>query len=266
MQISPGIYMLEISIDLLGHKDAVYPVMLTCPGGNASDTQSPAGCNSAGGILVDAAYPGQARKIRAAIEACEIPFESISRVIITHHDIDHMGSLSAILKMLPAGVQVLAHEAELPYITGQKPPAKWNPGTVSGMEAQLGKLDAARKLAIKAVFDHYHLLAARVDQTLADGDLLPICGGIKIIGTPGHSPGHICLYHLPSRILIAGDALFVSEGQLWATPPFLNLDQEQYRSSLCRLLNLDIHAVCCYHGGFFAKAVNERIAELAAIC
>jgi glyoxylase-like metal-dependent hydrolase (beta-lactamase superfamily II) len=31
---------------------------------------------------------------------------------------------------------------------------------------------------------------------------------LKVLFVPGHSPGHICLYHISSNTLIAGDALF----------------------------------------------------------
>jgi glyoxylase-like metal-dependent hydrolase (beta-lactamase superfamily II) len=35
---------------------------------------------------------------------------------------------------------------------------------------------------------------AKVDETLADNQELSYCGGIQVIFTPGHSPGHISLY------------------------------------------------------------------------
>lgn len=250
MLVEPGIYMLEISLDLFGRQETIYPVLLAFEGAP---------------VLVDAAYPGQAGKIRAAVEKCGIKFTDIRKIMVTHHDIDHMGSLAALLKMLPPGVRVLAHEKEIAYLTGRQPPAKWNPQCVADMEDQLGRPNAALRLAIKGVFANYHRLVAPVDQALADGDYLPDGGGLSVIHTPGHSPGHICLYHHSSQTLIAGDALFVSAGQLWATPPFLNLDQEQYRQSLARLLAYDIRTVCCYHGGVLRSRVNERLAELAAI-
>ncbi len=49
--------------------------------------------------------------------------------------------------------------------------------------------------------------AAKVDGTLADGEKIALGGGrIRVIHTPGHTPGSICL--LTGSVLIAGDALF----------------------------------------------------------
>lgn len=42
---------------------------------------------------------------------------------------------------------------------------------------------------------------ANVDQTIADGDEIPIFGGITVIHTPGHTPGHISLYLKQSKIM-----------------------------------------------------------------
>lgn len=39
------------------------------------------------------------------------------------------------------------------------------------------------------------------------GDILPWCGGIEIIDTKGHMPGHISLYLKEFKTLITGDAL-----------------------------------------------------------
>ena len=53
-----------------------------------------------------------------------------------------------------------------------------------------------------------------VDHTFSDGQVLPFCGGISVIFTPGHTPDHISLYHHSSKTLITGDALTSDEGEL----------------------------------------------------
>jgi glyoxylase-like metal-dependent hydrolase (beta-lactamase superfamily II) len=45
-----------------------------------------------------------------------------------------------------------------------------------------------------------------------------------VINTPGHTPGHISLYHKPSKTLIAGDAMRVMDGQLLGPAPEQTLD------------------------------------------
>ena len=104
---------------------------------------------------------------------------------------------------------------------------------------------------------------AAVDRTLADGEELPHAGGIVVIYTPGHSPGHLCLYHKRSRSLITGDALNVSEGLLAGPNPVHTPDVATALASLKQLAAYDIETVICYHGGVYRGDANRRIAELA---
>ena len=60
-------------------------------------------------------------------------------------------------------------------------------------------------------------------QPLADGELLDIAGGLRVLHTPGHSPGHVSLLHEPSGVLITGDAIFNVLG-LRRSPGFLCSD------------------------------------------
>ncbi|SFA75685.1 Metallo-beta-lactamase superfamily protein [Cohnella sp. OV330] len=51
-----------------------------------------------------------------------------------------------------------------------------------------------------------------VNQIIADGDEIPVLGGVVVIHTRGHTPGHISLYLKQSKTLIAGDAFMIEEG------------------------------------------------------
>lgn len=103
---------------------------------------------------------------------------------------------------------------------------------------------------------------APVDRTVSDGEELYDLGGIVVINTPGHTPGHISLYHKPSKTLIAGDAMVVVRGQLHRPTPEHTLDMDTALNSLRMLTKYDIDAVICYHGGLFKGNVNNRIKEL----
>lgn len=102
-----------------------------------------------------------------------------------------------------------------------------------------------------------------VDKTLIDGEELPYCGGITVVYTPGHTPGHICLYFKQSKILIAGDILSVKEGLLVKADQDINFDNELNIKSIKKLMNYDIETVICYHGGIYKGDIKNRIAELA---
>ncbi|MCU1608690.1 MAG: fold metallo-hydrolase, partial [Pseudonocardiales bacterium] len=47
------------------------------------------------------------------------------------------------------------------------------------------------------------------DAELADGDVLPIAGtALRVLHTPGHSPGSCCLYAPDLGVVFTGDTLF----------------------------------------------------------
>jgi glyoxylase-like metal-dependent hydrolase (beta-lactamase superfamily II) len=105
----------------------------------------------------------------------------------------------------------------------------------------------------------------KVDILLNDGDWFDICGGFKIIATPGHMPGHISIYLPESKTLISGDALVVQKGELEIANPQYSLDIEGTRASALNLSKLDIERVICYHGGLFDGDVHSALVKMARI-
>jgi glyoxylase-like metal-dependent hydrolase (beta-lactamase superfamily II) len=120
MNIANGIYMLEISANIMGTPNVINPTLIL-----DNDRL----------ILIDTGFPGQLTQIKEAIEREGLSFPKLKMVILTHQDIDHVGSLSSILKELPNGVEVLAHKEERAYIQGDKLPVK-----VAQLEAHLSSL------------------------------------------------------------------------------------------------------------------------------
>jgi len=105
---------------------------------------------------------------------------------------------------------------------------------------------------------------ASVDTAVADGEVLPYCGGITVIFTPGHTPGHICLYLNQSKTLITGDAFVAVDGEFRGPNPQATYDMDSALKSLKKLKHYDIETVICYHGGVYNDDANECLAELAS--
>lgn len=200
-------------------------------------------------ILIDAGLPGQIENIREEVEKAGVSFDRINKIIITHHDLDHIGSLSSIVKSSKSEIEVLAHSGERPYIEGDKIGIKITPERLSSMPESM-------KETIKQ-------LKTKVNRIVKDEENLPYCGGIDVIYTPGHTPGHICLYLRKYKALVTGDAMNVVNNELIGPNPEYTFDMEQAMESLKKLTKYDIETVICYHGGVFTKNSNERIAKLA---
>lgn len=81
--------------------------------------------------------------------------------------------------------------------------------------------------------------SCNVDKCLIDKDYFDFCGGIEIISTPGHMPGHISIYVKESKTLIVGDALVIESGELKIALPQYTLDIDEARKSVKKLLSYD---------------------------
>jgi glyoxylase-like metal-dependent hydrolase (beta-lactamase superfamily II) len=247
MERESGLKMLEISAELMGRRETIYPTIIW-------DEET--------SFLIDTGYPGQLPLIRKAMEEAGVAFERLKAVLLTHQDIDHIGNLPAIVTEASQGIEVLSSETERPYIQGEQPLLKHTPEAIEQAVAALpAEVPVEWRNKFRAALEHPP--KARVDRIVAGGDVLPVAGGITVISTPGHTPGHISLYHHRTKTLIAGDVLIVADGDLLPSDPKLSHDYDAVLASLRQLSRYDIETVICYHGGLYRGNANERIAELS---
>ena len=244
MRLASGVEVLELPVQSFMGRTVIYPTLIW-----DDDTV----------VLVDAGFPDQLQQIREAMNNAGVPFDKLDKVIITHQDIDHIGSLPDILRESPHKVEVLSHEEEMPYIEGRKPLIIVDREHLSKM---LASLPEEQHRQMEMLFANPP--KASVDTTVADGEVLPYCGGITVIFTPGHTPGHICLYLNQSKTLITGDAFVAVDGEFRGPNPQATYDMDSALKSLKKLTHYDIETVICYHGGVYRDDANERLAELAS--
>lgn len=208
-------------------------------------------------VLVDCGMPGSLPEIKESAMGQNVNIDNLTKVVITHQDIDHVGSLKKLKSAYPA-IQILADIKEIPYINGEKEPikAKKLRETYDSLpENQKEMINAVRRL-----FGTYE--PVDVDGTLHDHDIFPWCGNVEIVSTPGHTPGHICLYLYEFKTLIAGDALFLQNGELVISPPMATFDMEQAKKSVKKLLDYDIEKIICYHGGIYEGDIKEALKKI----
>ena len=196
-----------------------------------------------GNTLVDAGLPDQTEAIGAALVEAGIGGRNLSRIILTHQDLDHVGSGAALVRQ--SGARVLAHSAEVPYIEGRLRPLKPTPEMLE------------QRPHMREVLDR--LEPVGVDEQLENETRLELAGGTQVIFTPGHTPGHISLYLERSKILIAGDAVTAQGGNLKGPNPSATLDTRTAMQSVKRLADLDIDSIVCYHGGVVSEDANGQL-------
>ena len=197
--------------------------------------------------LVDTGFFGRADRILEQIEELGYSPSDINRIIITHHHADHVGSLAALKKVTQA--EIIAHPADAPYIDGSLPqPGPSRPQWLSNFLPRFGWLWTTEPVA--------------VDTLVNDGDELPILGGIKILHTPGHTPGSICLYLQSKRLLIAGDLLAHRFGLKLPSRAF-TVDIDQEMQSIKRIAALEVDIICFGHGSPIIHQAHQAIADFA---
>lgn len=233
---------LNIEFEYQGQQQVISPVFIQ----DESDT-----------ILVDCGYPEFLPKIEQLAARHHISIASITKIIVTHHDMDHMGSLAALKRAYPE-VTVIAHELDAPYIAGKRKSLR-----LAQVESTWGELSTEDKQGAEQLKRLLQSVEpAPVDQTVRDQERLDFCGGMEIIHTPGHMPGHISLYLPASKTLIAGDAVVIQEGKLAIANPEFTLDLDEAVRSVRRLLAYDIDQLICYHGGLYKGHVKQALQAL----
>ncbi|GEK60231.1 hypothetical protein CHL76_16185 [Marinococcus halophilus] len=205
-------------------------------------------------ILFDTGMPGYEEEIYELIRNENLNPDHLETIILTHQDIDHIGSLPEILHDHP-DLRVLVHSADKPYVDGAEPLIKLSSNAKANL---IDTLPEAKRDRVGHMFDKTE--PSLISETVEEKDT-PI-EGLTVLHTPGHTPGHISLYHENSHTLIAGDALTAKDGELFGPRAEVTPDMEQARRSLEKLLGFDMTTVICYHGGVVHGDINHKISEI----
>lgn len=228
-----GLTVLEIKFDFDGNKNVIYPVIL-------SDENEV--------VLIDCGYPNFLPLIKAAAKAKGVDISKLTKIIITHHDFDHMGALAEFKRVYP-NIKIFASADEEKYISGKEKSLR-----LQQAESIYDRLPEEEREDAKR-FQNFiaSIETVEVDVCLKDKDFFPWCGGVEIVATPGHMPGHISIYVKESKTLISGDALVLEDKKLAIANPQYTLDITTAKTSIEKLLNYEIDRIICYHGGIYSK-------------
>lgn len=210
--------------------------------------------------LVDCGYPQFLPQLEEAFRAHGLEMGDLKRLILTHHDHDHMGAARALALKYPQ-VEILCTAEQEPYITGRKKSLR-----LEQTEKNIALMDEQGRQAVQGFLQMLRSVEPlpAVTTVLNDGGLLPVCGGVRAVVTAGHMPGHLSLYHQADKTLISGDALVCEEGELLIASPEFVLDTEEAVKSVRLLSELELNRVICYHGGEYkSPRLSEELRAIA---
>ncbi len=161
-----------------------------------------------GAVVVDPGWesdPGWA-DLQRGLAAAGLSADRISGIVVTHVHLDHHGLSRRLSEASGAWIAMHAEEVQaLPARISQ---------TVGpdGGRAWLARCGAPEEMMAEFSADLADILGifrlADPDLLLQDGSDLDLPGRrIRVVWTPGHTPGHICLYDADYDLLLTGDHL-----------------------------------------------------------
>jgi glyoxylase-like metal-dependent hydrolase (beta-lactamase superfamily II) len=189
--------------------------------------------------LVDAGLRRAGGRILAALASIGVQPEDVKRVVLTHAHLDHAGGVPKLVDA--TGASVHSHERESIYLRDGRAP-RTEP--------------APRAVRLLARFAFAKLPKIVPGEDFRHDQLLP--GGLRVIHTPGHTPGHVSLLHERTGVLITGDAIFNVRGLRWPLP-FSCTDYEVNRRSADLLGELDYEVAAFTHGAEIRDNPREAV-------
>ncbi|MEV4282939.1 MBL fold metallo-hydrolase [Actinoplanes xinjiangensis] len=102
--------------------------------------------------------------------------------------------------------------------------------------------------------------AGKQIQGIKDGDDV---FGLQMVGTPGHTLGHVSIFEPATGVLVAGDALR-NQNVLEGSAPLYTADATQAAASVKKLAGLDVRTILPGHGRPITSGAKEALQKLAA--
>ena len=194
--------------------------------------------------IIDAGLPRSEKKILAYVTNLGKSASDVKRIILTHSDLDHVGALAALQKT--TGARTYASQIEADAIAAGKPSRQ-----ISSTGFSL------RRIFFTVMGSFFKARPFQVDEILKDGQTLPVLGGLRVVATPGHTPGHISLFAPAVGMLFCGDSMVTDENGIQGSRPAVTWDEAQAKASTQKQAELGASIVCSGHGPVVKDATGK---------
>jgi glyoxylase-like metal-dependent hydrolase (beta-lactamase superfamily II) len=197
--------------------------------------------------LLDTGMVGEPVLLRRLMRRLGLGPKSIEAIVLTHGHLDHAGNLAAFKEW--TGAPVYGHPAEQRHVDGCYP--------YQGMARWCGRLEGLGRRA-------FRYRSALIDKPLADGDVLPFWGGLRVVHLPGHTEGHCGFYSERHDLLFSGDLFASYFFKPHLSPAIFTSRPELMPGSLRKVLELDPRWIIPNHYDFLDGDLHKR--RFQALC
>jgi glyoxylase-like metal-dependent hydrolase (beta-lactamase superfamily II) len=169
--------------------------------------------------LIDPSFLSQLPILENYLLDIGYDIKNVKRIILTHVHVDHSQAANEIKKR--SGAKIYSHWIESRYLIHDPP--YLGPPTTQETVDKFEKLGLSMRALIKE-YGSFEVEPISVDEQVSDGDMI---GSLKVIHTPGHTPGHISLYYEKDKLLLGADSIykhvFGAEG-MYISAPQVSID------------------------------------------
>jgi len=188
-------------------------------------------------VLVDAGMRSDASDAFAALRQAGRAPDTLSAVILTHWHHDHAAGAAELAAR--TGCRVLHHALDAPWLRGESAP-----GALRAWAAELTP-ELGAFVLLKGLLGNAAPRPVASAELVSDGDVVE--GALRVLATPGHTPGHVSVLFEDDGVLFAGDALAVVRGEARRMARPVTPDPERAAESMRRLLRLPVDVLCPGH-------------------
>ncbi|MDQ3965898.1 MAG: MBL fold metallo-hydrolase [Actinomycetota bacterium] len=205
--------------------------------------------DSDGLTMIDSGLPLAADKIVEQIEAAGYKARDVRHILVTHAHPDHVGGLPRLKES--TGARVIASRTERPVIEGDAPLQRVLPERMSGLVQKVRPSGMT-------------LEGTPVDRGVDGGETLPeVMDGLRVIATPGHSPGHLSFWQPERRLVFCGDVMVRRFGRLRLPFAAVTVDEDENKRSVRKLAGLNAATMCFGHGNPLTRNTVQIVRDFA---
>ncbi len=232
----------------------VHQLRIPFPEGVARFTNAYVIEGNRGNILIDCGWDSSEAiwAFREELRIQRLSFDDIRWIVITHVHPDHFG-MAAKLREL-CGAKIVMHQADAELVSSRYGDYRELAEQTEALLVSHGvPREEAAEMRDASAWGAQYVTVAEPDETVGEGDV--VSNGtfqLEVMHTPGHTPGHICLYDSRKRRLFTGDMV------LFDAIPHVGIDPQSgedpagdYIASLEAMSGRNVSFVFPGHGPVF---------------
>jgi glyoxylase-like metal-dependent hydrolase (beta-lactamase superfamily II) len=198
--------------------------------------------------------PSCVEALEGHLAALGVPISAIHTVVATHCHPDHLGQASRLRAR--SGARVWLHALDAPLVDPAQPSGDADLAALVGWLTRHGfppdQAEQGRQAVDTGQGETYLLVP---DRLLEGGESFAVGPyRFEVVWTPGHTPGHVCLFESTRGLVLTGDHLFAKAAPNVRLMSYSPIDtMGRYVQSLERIAALPVERALPAHGDPFEQ-------------